>query len=303
MNGGMKRYLSGIGMTAATLAVTTALTGATPARPTPSPTHPAPSASPEPKPDHKPGQKPDHKPSQEPDRKHDHRPDGTGPSAQPTEPAEPAEPPVGPDEPDCRKVKCVALTFDDGPGPYTGTLLRHLAKYRAHATFFVVGRNVGAHPDVVRRTVEAGHELGNHTWSHPDLTRLSPAAIRSQLARTDQAVKSAAGVVPGLVRPPYGATDRDVRRQAHRPLVLWSVDTLDWRYRDSARVARVSLKRVRPGSVILFHDIHPTTVKAVPRVLKGLSARGYRFVTVSELFGGRPPKVVHNARRLSGGPR
>ncbi|YCK41070.1 polysaccharide deacetylase family protein [Actinomadura sp. ATCC 39365] len=281
----MKRYLSGIGMTAATLAVTTALTGATPARPTPSPTHPAPSASPEPKPDHR----PDHKP----DRNGVHRPDGT----------EPGEPAVGPDKPDCRKVKCVALTFDDGPGPYTGTLLRHLAKYRAHATFFVVGRNVGAHPDVVRRTVEAGHELGNHTWSHPDLTRLSPAAIRSQLARTDRAVKSAAGVVPGLVRPPYGATDRDVRRQAHRPLVLWSVDTLDWRYRDSARVARVSLKRVRPGSVILFHDIHPTTVKAVPRVLKGLSARGYRFVTVSELFGGEPPKVVYNARRLSGGPR
>ncbi|MEV4372048.1 polysaccharide deacetylase family protein [Nonomuraea sp. NPDC049637] len=303
MNGGMKRYLSGIGMTAATLAVTTALTGATPAGPTPSPTHPAPSASPAPKPDHRPGHKPDHKPG--------HRPDRTGPSAEPTGPAEPAEPaeparpaePVEADKPDCRKVKCVALTFDDGPGPYTGTLLRHLAKYRAHATFFVVGRNVGVYPDVVRRTAEAGHELGNHTWSHPDLTRLSPAAIRSQLARTDQAVKSAAGVVPGLVRPPYGATDRDVRRQAHRPLVLWSVDTLDWRYRDSARVARVSLKRVRPGSVILFHDIHPTTVKALPRVLKGLSARGYRFVTVSELFGGRPPKVVRNARGLSGGPR
>ncbi|MFI7108802.1 polysaccharide deacetylase family protein [Nonomuraea sp. NPDC050227] len=300
MNGGMKRYLSGIGMTAATLAVTTALTGATPAHPTPSPTHPAPSASPEPKPDHKPDHKQDHKPG--------HKPDRTGPSAEPTETAEPTGPakPAEPAEagkPDCRKVKCVALTFDDGPGPYTGTLLRHLAKYQAHATFFVVGQNVGLHPDVVRRTVEAGHELGNHTWSHPDLTRLSPAAIRSQLARTDQAVKSAAGVVPGLVRPPYGATDGDVRRQAHRPLVLWSVDTLDWRYRDSARVARVSLKRVRPGSVILFHDIHPTTVKALPRVLKGLSARGYRFVTVSELFGGRPPKVVHNARRLSGGPR
>ncbi|MFI7421210.1 polysaccharide deacetylase family protein [Nonomuraea sp. NPDC049684] len=295
MNGGMKRYLSGIGMTAATLAVTTALAGATPARPTPSPTHPAPSASPEPKPDHKPDHKQDHKP----DHRQGHKPDRTEPSAEPTVPTVPTEP----DKPDCRKVKCVALTFDDGPGPYTGTLLDHLAKYRAHATFFVVGRNVGVHPDVVRRTVEAGHELGNHTWSHPDLTRLSPAAIRSQLARTDQAVKSAAGVVPGLVRPPYGATDGDVRRQAHRPLVLWSVDTLDWRYRDSARVARVSLKRVRPGSVILFHDIHPTTVKAVPRVLKGLSARGYRFVTVSELFGGRPPKVVHNARRLSGGPR
>ncbi|NUR91924.1 MAG: polysaccharide deacetylase family protein [Nonomuraea sp.] len=204
---------------------------------------------------------------------------------------------------DCQKVKCVALTFDDGPGPYTRTLLRHLAAYDAHATFFVVGRNVAALPEVVREAAEAGHEIGNHTWSHPDLTRLSPARIRTQLARTDRAVEAATGTVPTLVRPPYGAWNPSVRRQAGRPLVLWSVDTLDWRYRNSARVTRVSLKRVRPGSVILFHDIHPTTVKALPKVLKGLTARGYHFVTVGELFGGRPPKVVYEARRLSGGPR
>lgn len=221
--------------------------------------------------------------------------------------AGPAYKPVSDSRPhhtvDCRKVKCVALTFDDGPGPYTRTLLRHLAAYDAHATFFVVGQNVVARPKVVRDAVAAGHEIGNHTWSHPDLTRLSPKAIRSQLARTDHAVEAATGVVPDLVRPPYGAWDKAVRRQAHRPLVLWSVDTLDWRYRNSARVARVSLKQVRPGSVILFHDIHPTTVKALPRVLKGLTERGYRFVTVGELFGGKPPKLVYDARRLSGGPR
>ncbi|MFI6182572.1 polysaccharide deacetylase family protein [Nonomuraea sp. NPDC051191] len=287
MNSAMRPGLSGIAMATAMLAVTTALTGATPAGPTPSPTHPTPT---HPAPTHP-------TPSASPEPKPDQKPDQAEPSAEPS--GGPAE------KVDCRKVKCVALTFDDGPGPYTGTLLRHLAKYQARATFFVVGRNVAAYPDVVRRTVGAGHELGNHTWSHPDLTRLTPAAIRSQLARTDRAVESATGVVPGLVRPPYGAMDRDVRRQARRPLVLWSVDTLDWAHRDSARVARVALKRVRPGSVILFHDIHPTTVKALPRVLKGLSARGYRFVTVGELFGGRPPKVVYDApaRRLSGGPK
>ncbi|NUS03402.1 MAG: polysaccharide deacetylase family protein [Nonomuraea sp.] len=204
---------------------------------------------------------------------------------------------------DCLKVKCVALTFDDGPGPYTRTLLRHLAAHHAHATFFVVGQNVAAYPEVLRQAVAAGHEIGNHTWSHPDLTTLTRAAIRSQLARTDHAVEAAAGIVPDLVRPPYGAWDKRVRRLERRPLVLWSVDTLDWRYRDTARVARVSLKRVRPGSVILFHDIHPTTVKALPRVLKGLTARGYHCVTVGELFGGTPPKLVYDARRLSGGPR
>ncbi|MFG6192347.1 polysaccharide deacetylase family protein [Nonomuraea sp. JJY05] len=196
---------------------------------------------------------------------------------------------------DCRRVKCVALTFDDGPGPYTDTLLAYLAAYHAHATFFVVGGNVVTYPGVLRRTVAAGHEIGNHTWSHPDLTRLSPARVRSQLGRTDQAIRAVAGVVPGLVRPPYGALNATVRRQTGRPMVLWSVDTLDWRFRSSATVARRALRSVRPGSVILFHDIHPTTVRAIPRVLRRLTERGYRFVTVSQLFDGHPPRLVFSA--------
>jgi peptidoglycan/xylan/chitin deacetylase (PgdA/CDA1 family) len=195
---------------------------------------------------------------------------------------------------DCHRVKCVALTFDDGPGRYTDALLRHLKAYHAHATFFVVGQNAAAYPGVLRRTLAAGHEIGNHTWSHPDLTRLSAARIRSQLARADRAIKAATGIVPRLIRPPYGALNTFVRRHTNRPLVLWSVDTLDWRYRDSARVARRALKSVRPGSIILFHDIHPTTVRAIPRVLKKLSARGYTFVTVSQLFDGHPPRLVYS---------
>ncbi|WP_157383336.1 polysaccharide deacetylase family protein [Nonomuraea coxensis] len=194
---------------------------------------------------------------------------------------------------DCRRVKCVALTFDDGPGPYTGELLRHLAAHQARATFFVVGQNVAAHPSVLRRAAAAGHEIGNHTWSHQDLTKLSAGAVRAELARADRAVKAATGFVPALVRPPYGAFDNAVRTGIRRPLVLWSVDTLDWLHRDSARVARVAIRSARPGGVILFHDIHPTTVRAVPRVLKALSRRGYTFVTVSELFGGPPPRLVY----------
>ncbi|MEV4110508.1 polysaccharide deacetylase family protein [Nonomuraea sp. NPDC049695] len=212
------------------------------------------------------------------------------PSSAPGDAAAEARPRV-----DCRRVKCVALTFDDGPGRYTDTLLRHLAKYRARATFFVVGSNVVTYPRVLRRTVAAGHEIGNHTWSHPLLTRLPAARVRSQLARTDRAVKAVAGVVPHLVRPPYGAFNRAVRRQISRPIVLWNVDTLDWRYRNSATVARRALRSVRPGSIILFHDIHRTTVGAMPRVLKSLAQRGYHFVTVTELFGGRPPHVAFGA--------
>ncbi|MFF0772988.1 polysaccharide deacetylase family protein [Nonomuraea wenchangensis] len=196
---------------------------------------------------------------------------------------------------DCRHVKCVALTFDDGPGPYTGTLLRHLAAHQAHATFFVVGQNVAAYPSVLRHAAAAGHEIGNHTWSHQDLTKLSAAGVRSELARADEAVRAAAGFVPTLVRPPYGAFDDALRVRIKRPLVLWSVDTLDWLHRDSARVARAAIKGARPGGVILFHDIHPTTVRAIPKVLKALSREGYTFVTVSRLFGGHPPRLVYNA--------
>ncbi|MGW4798187.1 polysaccharide deacetylase family protein [Nonomuraea sp. NPDC004297] len=118
---------------------------------------------------------------------------------------------------DCRRVKCVALTFDDGPGVYTDELLRHLAAYRARATFFVIGQNVAAHPEVLRRTYEAGHEIGGHTWSHPDLTKLTAAAVRAQFARTDQAVKAAIGVTPKLIRPPYGALSASAKL---RPLLV-----------------------------------------------------------------------------------
>ncbi|WP_188190028.1 polysaccharide deacetylase family protein [Nonomuraea sp. SYSU D8015] len=195
---------------------------------------------------------------------------------------------------DCRRAKCVALTFDDGPGQYTDALLRQLAAYRARATFYVTGQNVVAYPGILRRTVAAGHELGNHTWSHPNLTRLSAAGVRAELARADQAVKAVTGLVPRTIRPPYGAFNTAVRRQTSRPMVMWSVDTLDWLHRDSAKVAKKAIKSVRPGSVILFHDIHPTTVRAMPQVLKALSKRGYTFVTVSQMFGGNPPRLVYS---------
>ncbi|MFI7613732.1 polysaccharide deacetylase family protein [Nonomuraea terrae] len=194
---------------------------------------------------------------------------------------------------DCRRVKCVALTFDDGPGPYTDALLHHLKAHRARATFFVVGRNVAANPAPVREAYAAGHEIGSHTWSHPDLTKITATRIRLELSRTDEVIKAAIGVTPKLVRPPYGAVNSAVRLQTTRPMVLWSVDTLDWRLRDSAKVARRTLASVRPGSVILFHDIHASTVRAMPRILKSLSKRGYRFVTVTRLFDGKPPGTVH----------
>ncbi|WP_141578076.1 polysaccharide deacetylase family protein [Actinomadura sp. WMMA1423] len=202
-----------------------------------------------------------------------------------TRPPAPAPPP--PRKIDCDRVKCVALTFDDGPGEYTTRLLDTLKKNGVRATFFMLGENVGAHRAVVRRMVLDGQEVANHTWSHPDLTTLSSAEVRSQIQRTQKAVKDASGVAPTLVRPPYGSVNKRVERAVGMPLILWSVDTLDWRYRDVARDTRVGVKEPKTGGIVLFHDIHKPSVDSIPKVVDGLRRRGFTFVTVSELLMGR----------------
>ncbi|WP_436760148.1 polysaccharide deacetylase family protein [Streptosporangium sp. V21-05] len=191
----------------------------------------------------------------------------------------------------CDRIRCVALTFDDGPGAYTESLLDILAGYRARATFFVIGRMAfGDGENTLRRMVTEGHELGNHTWDHPQLPLLSQTAIREELGRTQWLVKQATGVTMILMRPPYGLTDPRVAaesRQLGLAQILWDVDTLDWRDHDPSVVARRAIG-AGPGSIVLMHDIHRSTVQAVPRVLDDFAARGYRFVTLSELYGGRP---------------
>ncbi|MFA1541344.1 polysaccharide deacetylase family protein [Actinomadura monticuli] len=214
-------------------------------------------------------------------------------------PATHAPTPPPPRRIDCDRVKCVALTFDDGPGPYTAGLLDTLKKGGVRATFFMLGENVGSHRDVVRRMALEGHELANHSWSHPQLTGMSPAGVRSQIQRTQKAVQDASGGVrPTLMRPPYGATNKRVGRDIGMPLIMWSVDTLDWRYHNVARDTRVGVKEAKPGGIILFHDIHKTSVESIPAVVDGLKKRGFTLVTVSELFQGQPlkPGVSYSER-------
>lgn len=203
----------------------------------------------------------------------------------PSQSPSPPRPPVPPV--DCAKVKCVALTFDDGPGPYTARLLGHLARAGARATFFMLGENVRHHAALLRRMVAEGHELANHSWSHPDLSGLSTEAVRAQVWRTQKVIREASGVAPTLFRPPYGSTNARVGRAAALPQILWSVDTLDWRYRSAQRNARVAVREPRRGGIVLFHDIHPSSVAAIPQVLTGLARKGFRFVTVSDLFLGK----------------
>lgn len=192
----------------------------------------------------------------------------------------------------CRKVKCVALTFDDGPGPYTTKLLGYLKAKQARATFFMLGQQVDTYPRVAKAVAKAGHEIGVHTWDHRSLSKLSAAQIDSELKSTIDIIRDDTGTTPTLLRPPYGAMNTLVRTEAKKyglAVILWNVDTLDWKTRSTPKTVAAALKDTRRGSIILVHDIHKTTVAAVPDIIDGLRAKGYTFVTVTELIGDPKP--------------
>ncbi|MGC3994943.1 MAG: polysaccharide deacetylase family protein [Propionicimonas sp.] len=192
--------------------------------------------------------------------------------------------------PDCSKLKCVALTMDDGPVANTSKVLDLLRKKKVHATFFVLGQNARLHPGLVRRMLAEGHAVGNHSWNHPQFWKMSRAAIARQLDRTDALLKRITGKKPRLVRPPYGEVDARVRRIATaggQSLVLWDVDPDDWRDHDADLVVRRVLHHARRGSIILTHDVWPTTRHAYARIIDGLEERGFTLVTVPQLLGSK----------------
>jgi peptidoglycan/xylan/chitin deacetylase (PgdA/CDA1 family) len=192
----------------------------------------------------------------------------------------------------CQKVKCAALTFDDGPVAGTNDLLDVLKERGARATFFVVGRNAKANPQILRRMKAEGHVIGNHTFDHAQLTRLGAAEVRSEISKVNDAVQKATGTRPTLLRPPYGATNSTVAtvsRDLGMAQVLWNVDPLDWKDRDSATVTKRVLANTRNGSIVLSHDIHSTTRAAYARIIDDLQRRGFTLVTVPELIGDPTP--------------
>ena len=184
--------------------------------------------------------------------------------------------------------KVIALTFDDGPGPYTAQLLDILDQHGAKATFFLIGSKVSGQANVVRSIHARGHQLGNHSWSHPELPKLPVGQIAGEIDRTNDAIKQATGVTPTVMRPPYGAVNGTVLEQLRlrgMSSILWSVDTRDWADRNSDIVCSRAVAGARPGAIILMHDIHQTSVGAVPCILSALKQQGYSFVTVQGLLG------------------
>ncbi len=190
---------------------------------------------------------------------------------------------------DCALFACVALTFDDGPGDYTAQVLDDLDARRAAATFFLQGYRVAQNPAVVVRMRAEGHEIGNHSWNHPDLTKLTDEEIRDQLDRTSQAIQDAAGLRPTTFRPPYGAVDPRVLAQTGLPAILWTVDTNDWRIPDDATLLDRAVQQPGPGAIVLMHDVHENTARMTPAIVDGLLGRGFTLVTVQQLLGGTLP--------------
>lgn len=185
--------------------------------------------------------------------------------------------PIDPDRP------MVALTFDDGPSQYTEQILDCLKAHDARATFFVVGERVGEYADTLRRIDELGNEIGNHTYSHKILTKISDEKIVSQLDRTDDAIREILGISPALVRPPGGGTSSRVKAAVDFPLILWSIDTLDWKTQNADSTVKAVLRDVKDGDIILMHDLYQASASAAERIIPQLIEEGYQLVTVSEM--------------------
>ena len=185
--------------------------------------------------------------------------------------------------------KVVAMTFDDGPHPtHTPRLLKMLRDRNIKATFFLVGKNAKAYPAIVRQMVEEGHEIGNHTWTHGSLTSMSDDQIRNELKMSADAVYAASGYRPQTIRPPYGAINARVKQLMYTefgyPTIMWSVDPQDWRKPGVSVVTSRIVNAAHPGAILLAHDIHASTIAAMPATFDQLLAKGYRFVTVSQLM-------------------
>ena len=194
---------------------------------------------------------------------------------EPTKPVTPGDP----------NVKRIALTFDDGPHPkVTEQILNTLDKYHAKATFFMLGSRVKNYPDIARDVLARGHEIGNHTWNHPVLTKMPMEQVLKEYTSTANEIELALNQGATVFRPPYGATNDNINAQIPVPVVLWSIDTLDWKHRNSQLVLTYIKNNLHNNAIVLMHDIHQSTADGLDAVLAYLQSEGYEFVTVSEIL-------------------
>lgn len=179
--------------------------------------------------------------------------------------------------------KMIALTFDDGPGKYTKSILKCLDKNDAHATFFVMGNAVNNYKSELKKADLIGCEIASHSFNHPNLALLSSEGIKNQMNITDKRIKAIIGHGAALMRPPYGLINSSVKKNVKKPIITWNIDTRDWETRSASSTYNSVMKNVSDGDIILMHDIHGSTKQAVLKIIPELKKRGYQMVTVSEL--------------------
>ena len=186
----------------------------------------------------------------------------------------------------------VALSYDDGPSSNTASILETLEKYGAHATFFMVGENIDMHPDWVKMVYESGNEVANHTVNHKNLNTLSAEDIRKEVENNQSKLNSTLGLDKKyLVRPPYGNANDTVKATVEHPMILWWVDTLDWKSKDPDAVLEEVKKATKDGAIILMQDLYSTTAEATKTVVPWLKEQGYQICSVSEMFAARGVKM------------
>lgn len=218
--------------------------------------------------------------------------------ASPSPSATPSPPRPDPEkQPDCAKLRCIALTFDDGPTQETRRLLDSLEREGVTATLFMVGKAASANPGIVRRADAMGVEIGNHTSNHKQLNRQSDKVVSFEIADTQRRLKAITGRYPTWFRPPYAARNKRTDAIAGRHklgVVTWTTSPMDWENKDAKTITRLVLSGARRNSIVLMHDSHSWTVKAVPAIIKGLKAKGYTLVTLTQLVGKpRPGKLYY----------
>ncbi len=183
------------------------------------------------------------------------------------------------------RSKAVALTFDDGPSTVnTPKILKLLKKYNAHATFFVLGNRVEKGADLIQQEIDLGCEIANHSWDHSNLSNMSMKKVNKQYDKTAKLIEKLTGYQVSLLRPPYGAISDKMRNKLKHPMIIWSIDTLDWKYRNGKKEFKVVKKNVSDGDIILMHDIHAETSDGLALILPWLIEQDYDILTVSELM-------------------
>lgn len=198
--------------------------------------------------------------------------------------------------------KAVALTFDDGPSRANdGKILETLQKYGAHATFFVLGDRARVDGDILQMYLAAGCEIGSHSWNHPQLSKMKWNKVERQLSKTNKMVSNLTGGYQiRLLRPPYGSISKTMRKKLDMPMILWSLDTLDWKTRNTKKICKEVRKQVKDGDIILMHDIYSTTADAVEKVVPWLQNKGYDVLTVSELMERKGKNIENGSAYLHG---